>query len=319
MSQPTEHTRVCIIGSGPAAQTAAIYAARAELKPIVFEGNLLAGGQLTTTTEVENFPGFPEGILGPELTERFRKQAEHAGARLIAQNVNKVDVSSRPFKIYADEMEVTADTLIIATGAVAKRMEFPGSGDAPQGFWNRGISACAVCDGAAPIFRGKPVAVIGGGDSALEEANFLTRYSSKVYVIHRREDLRASKVMQTRSKANPKIEFILSNVVTEAFGDKLLRGLKLQNTVDGSQRNLDVNGLFFAIGHKPATDFLEGQLSLDPDGFILTQPGTTKTSIAGVFAAGDVQDKKYRQAITAAGSGCMAAIDAEHFLAALSL
>lgn len=259
-------------------------------------------------------------MQGQELTERFRKQSERAGARLIPETVTRVDLSARPFKVFTDTQQISADTLIIATGAVAKRMEFPGAGDATPtqpGFWNKGVSACAVCDGAAPIFRGKPIAVIGGGDSALEEAGFLSRYGSKVFVIHRRDDLRASKVMQTRAKANAKIEFMMSSVVAEAYGDKLLRGLKVQSVKDGRITDLPVAGLFFAIGHKPATDFLGGQLALDADGYIQTTPGSSKTNVAGVFAAGDVQDKKYRQAITAAGSGCMAAIDAEHYLAAL--
>ena len=266
--------------------------------------------------EVENFPGFPEGIGGYELTERFRKQSEHFGAQLIPETVTKVDLSSRPFKIFTDNKEVTADTVIVATGAVAKRMDFPGSGE-EGGFWNRGISACAVCDGAAPIFRNKPLAVVGGGDSALEEAMFLTRYGSKVTVVHRRDELRASKIMQSRARANPKIEFAYSYVPIEAYGDKLLRGLKLKSTKDDSIMDLPVSGLFFGIGHKPATDFLEGQLKLDADGYVVTEPGTAKTSVEGVFAAGDVQDRKYRQAITAAGSGCMAALEAEHFLAGL--
>eukprot|EP00047_Mylnosiga_fluctuans_P003694 m.230404 g.230404 ORF g.230404 m.230404 type:complete len:327 (+) comp12057_c0_seq1:187-1167(+) len=316
---PTEHTKVCIIGSGPAAHTAAIYAARAELKPIVLEGDGVVGGQLTTTTEVENFPGFPEGVMGPELTEKFRKQSERYGAKLLPEAAVSVDVSKRPFIITTSEQrEVTADTLIIATGATAKRLDFPGSGDPPTGFWNRGISACAVCDGAAPIFRNKPVAVVGGGDSAMEEAMFLTHYASKVIVLHRRDELRASKIMQARAKANPKIEFAFSQVPVEAYGDKLLRGLKVQSTVDNSIHDLEVSGLFFAIGHKPATDFLQGQLKTDADGYVLTEPGTTKTSVSGVFAAGDVQDRKYRQAITAAGTGCMAALEAEHFLSALA-
>jgi thioredoxin reductase (NADPH) len=252
------------------------------------------------------------------LTEKFRKQSEHFGAKLIPEAVTHVDLTSRPFKVFSETREVTADAIIVATGAVAKRMDFPGSGDPPNGFWNKGISACAVCDGAAPIFRNKPVAVVGGGDSALEEAMFLTRYASKVFIVHRRDELRASKIMQSRAKANPKIEFSLSQTPIEAVGDKLLRGLRLQSTKDGAISSLEVSGLFFGIGHKPATEFLNGQLALDTDGYILTTPGTTKTSVEGVFAAGDVQDRKYRQAITAAGTGCMAALEAEHFLAAMA-
>uniref|UniRef100_A0A7S0RRT3 Thioredoxin reductase n=1 Tax=Chlamydomonas leiostraca TaxID=1034604 RepID=A0A7S0RRT3_9CHLO len=315
------HTKVAIIGSGPAAHTAAIYAARAELKPVLFEGfmanGIAAGGQLTTTTDVENFPGFPEGILGSELTNNMRKQSERFGTVIYTETVDKVDFSQRPFVLKTSDRTVTADTVIISTGAVAKRMEFPGS-DEDNGFWNKGISACAVCDGAAPIFRNKPIAVIGGGDSAMEEANFLTKYGSKVYIIHRREGLRASKIMQQRAKENPKIEFLLNCVVVEAYGNerKLLGGVKVKNVVSGEVTDLPVNGLFFAIGHKPATDFLEGQIELDEDGYVKTKPGTTQTNIPGVFAAGDVQDKKWRQAITAAGTGCMAALEAEHFLSA---
>ncbi|XP_044470780.1 thioredoxin reductase 1, mitochondrial-like [Mangifera indica] len=314
-------TKVCIIGSGPAAHTAAIYAARAELKPILFEGwmanNIAPGGQLTTTTDVENFPGFPDGILGMELMDRCRNQSLRFGTEVLTKTVTKVDFKSFPFKVFTDSQSVLADSVIVATGAVAKKLKFTGSGDGPGGFWNRGISACAVCDGAAPIFRNKPLAVIGGGDSAMEEANFLTKYGSKVYIIHRRDAFRASKIMQNRALTNPKIDVIWNSVVEEAYGDGekgVLGGLKLKNVVTGQVSDLKVSGLFFAIGHEPATKFLDGQLELDSDGYVVTKPGTTQTSIRGVFAAGDVQDKKYRQAITAAGTGCMAALEAEHYL-----
>ncbi|WCJ32865.1 Thioredoxin reductase [Euphorbia peplus] len=307
-------TRVCIIGSGPAAHTAAIYAARAELKPILFEGwmanDIAPGGQLTTTSEVENFPGFPDGLQGGELMDRCRAQSVRFGTQIYTETVNKVDFNSTPFKIFTDSKSVIAESVIVATGAVARRLTFPGS----ETFWNRGVSACAVCDGAAPIFRDKALAVIGGGDSAMEEANFLTKYGSKVYIIHRRDTFRASKIMQNRALANPKIEVIWNSAVVEANGERLLTGLKVKNVVTGEVSELKVNGLFFAIGHEPATKFLDGQLKLDSDGYVVTTPGTTQTSVHGVFAAGDVQDKKYRQAVTAAGTGCMAALEAEHYL-----
>ncbi|KAJ0265372.1 Thioredoxin reductase 1 [Hirschfeldia incana] len=318
----THKTKVCIVGSGPAAHTAAIYAARAELAPLLFEGwmanDIAPGGQLTTTTDVENFPGFPGGILGIDIVAKFRKQSEQFGTKIFTETVNKVDFSSKPFKLFTNTRTVLADAVIVSTGAVAKRLSFAGSGEGPGGFWNRGISACAVRDGAAPIFRNKPLAVIGGGDSAMEEANFLTKYGSKVYIIHRRDAFRASKIMQKRALSNPKIEVIWNASVVEAYGDEegrgVLGGLKVKNVVTGGVSDLKVSGLFFAIGHEPATKFLDGQLELDEDGYVVTKPGTTKTSVAGVFAAGDVQDKKYRQAITAAGTGCMAALDAEHYL-----
>ncbi|KAI3864846.1 hypothetical protein MKX03_006085 [Papaver bracteatum] len=270
-------SRVCIIGSGPAAHTAAIYAARAELKPILFEG--------------------------AEIMERCRKQSLRFGTEIFTETVNKVDFSKAPFKIFTDSKTVVADAVIVATGAVAKKLNFPGS----EEYWNHGISACAVCDGAAPIFRNKPLAVIGGGDSAMEEANYLTKYGSKVYIVHRRDVFRASKIMQNRAMTNPKIEVIWNSAVVEAKGDEGGRGslgcLRVKNLVSGETTDLD-----------PATKFLDGQLELHSDGYVATKPGTTLTSVRGVFAAGDVQDKKYRQAITAAGSGCMAALEAEHYL-----
>jgi len=309
---------VVIIGSGPAAHTAAIYAARAELKPVLFEGflagGIAAGGQLTTTTDVENFPGFPEGIGGPELTERFRAQSARFGTVIHTETVTKVDLSRRPFRYATDEREGEAWTLIIATGATAKRDDVPGAGDGE--LWQKGVSACAVCDGALPMFRGKPLFVVGGGDSAMEEATFLTKFASKVYIVHRRDELRASAIMQQRAKDNPKIEMLLSHKVVAVEGGNAVEQVRVHDLKSGSERVLASAGLFFAIGHIPNTAFLEGQLACDEQGYVLTTPGTTQTSVIGVFAAGDVQDKKYRQAITAAGSGCMAALEAEHFLAA---
>lgn len=309
--------KVLIIGSGPAAHTAAIYTARAELKPVLYEGfmaaGVAAGGQLTTTTEVENFPGFPDGIMGPELMDRMRAQSVNFGTEIITETVNSVDLSSRPFKYEADGGSGEADCVIIATGATAKRLNVPGTGDGE--YWMRGVSACAVCDGALPIFRDKPLAVIGGGDSAMEEASFLTKYASKVYIVHRRDTLRASKIMQQRALNNPKIEFVWNHQLKEAKGGDLLETIVVENTQDGSTKEISVSGLFFAIGHVPNTKFLGGQVETDEDGYIVTKPGTAETSVDGVFACGDVQDKKWRQAITAAGSGCMAALQAEHFLA----
>jgi len=309
--------RVLIIGSGPAAHTAAIYAARAELKPVLFEGfmagGIAAGGQLTTTTDVENFPGFPEGIMGPELTDRFRAQSERFGTTIHTETINEIDFSSRPFRFEADAQEGSADSVIIATGATAKRLDIPGANDGE--LWQKGISACAVCDGALPAFRNQPLAVIGGGDSAVEEASFLTKYGSTVYIVHRRDELRASKIMQQRAMDNPKIEMLWSHVITQAKGTEFLEAVRVKDLKTNEERDIPVAGLFFAIGHTPNTSFLNGQIDTDEQGYIVTKPDSTQTSIPGVFAAGDVQDKKWRQAITAAGSGCMAALEAEHFLA----
>lgn len=316
MSEATKVEKVVIIGSGPAGHTAAIYTARASLEPLMFEGfmagGVAAGGQLTTTTEVENFPGFPDGIDGTELTNHFRAQSARFGTRIVTETVEKVDLSKRPFRVTTSEQEVLAETLIISTGATAKRLHIPGE----DTYWQRGMSACAVCDGALPMYRNKTLIVVGGGDTACEEAMHLTKFADKVLVVHRRDTLRASKIMQERLLAHPKVSMIWDSVVEEAVGDgRVLTGVKVKNLRNGETTLVEASGLFYAIGHIPNTGFLEGQLETDEAGYVLTRPGTTQTSVEGVFAAGDVQDKQWRQAITAAGTGCMAALEAERFLA----
>ncbi len=307
-----------IIGSGPAGYTAAIYAARANLKPVVFEGfqaGGLPGGQLMTTTEVENFPGFPEGISGPELMERMKAQADRWGAELYTEDVTSVDLTQRPFTVRSEEREIKTHSIVIATGATAKRIGLPNE----HVFWSRGISACAICDGATPLFHGAELAVVGGGDSAAEEAVYLTKYGSNVNLLVRGDKMRASKTMQDRVLNNPKITVHWNSEPLDVFGNGHMEGIKLRNTKTGAESNLHVKGLFYAIGHKPNTDLFKGQLELDEIGYVVTKPGSVETSVEGVFAAGDVQDHEYRQAISAAGTGCMAAMLAERWLSSTGL
>lgn len=311
--------KLAIIGSGPAGYTAAIYAARANLNPYLWEGFFSgpAGGQLMTTTDVENYPGFPEGVMGPELVANFRSQAVRFGTQIFSEDVISVDLSTYPYKIHGHENSCIAESIIIATGATANRLDIPGTRDGE--LWQRGVSACAVCDGAMPIFRNQPVFVIGGGDSAVEEAVFLTKFASKVYLVHRRDQLRASKIMQKRALEHPKIEILWDSVMIEAKGDKVVREVIIENVKTKQVETHPAGGVFFAVGHTPNTAFLKGQVPLLSNGYIKVVPGTCKTGIKLVFAAGDVQDHVYRQAITAAGSGCMAAIEAERELSELGL
>ena len=312
MPTTQNHYNVIIIGSGPAGLTAAIYNCRANLKVLVFEGNQ-PGGQLTITTEVENYPGFPEGILGPEMMDLFRKQAQRFGAETLFQDVTEVDFSSRPFKIVSYDTTYTSDAVIISTGASAKLLNLPSE----KKFMGYGVSACATCDGF--FFKNQEVLVVGGGDTAMEEANYLTRFVSKLTVIHRRNELRASKIMQERAQKNPKISFIWDSAVEEVLGKeenqkKIMTGVKIRNLTTNEVTELKADGLFLAIGHEPNTQIFRGKIDTDEKGYIITKPGSTATNIPGVFAAGDVADSVYRQAVTAAGTGCMAAIDAERWL-----
>ena len=304
-----EQHQVVIVGSGPAGYTAAIYAARANLKPVLFSG-LQPGGQLTITTDVENYPGFPKGVLGPEMMELFRAQAERFGTQIIDGVVTRVDLSKRPFLVEGEGREMLAQTVIIATGASAKWLNIPSE----KLLSGHGVSACATCDGF--FFRNKEVGVVGGGDTAMEEATFLTKMCSKVTIIHRRETFRASKVMIQRAQANPKIAWALNQGVVEVLGEKQtgVRGVRTTDTVTGEVREIPLGGLFIAIGHDPNTTLFKGQLAMDEVGYLKVAPGSTRTSIPGVFASGDAADPIYRQAVTAAGTGCMAAIDAERFI-----
>jgi thioredoxin reductase (NADPH) len=300
--------KVVIIGSGPAGLTAAVYAARANLQPLVIEG-FQAGGQLMLTTDVENYPGFVDGIMGPELMERFRKQAGRFGAEFVTADVSSVNLSKRPFRITIADDSVVAHSVIVSTGATAKMLGVPGERE----LLGHGVSTCATCDGF--FFRDRELVVVGGGDSAMEEAIFLTKFASKVTVVHRRNELRASKIMQERAFENDKIDFVWNSLVTEIFGNGKVEGVRLKSTVDGTESEMRAGGIFVAIGHTPNTNLFEGQLDLT-EGYIVTPGDTTQTSVEGVFAAGDVVDFRYRQAITAAGMGCMAAIDAERWLEA---
>lgn len=306
---PKNEEKLIIIGSGPAGYTAALYAARANLSPLLFGGKE-SGGQLITTTDVENYPGFPEGIQGPELMELFKKQAERFGARIISQIVTTVDFSKHPFKVMAGDKTHEAEAVIISTGATARRLGL----ESEKALYGKGVSACATCDG--PLFKDKKVVVVGGGDAAMEEANFLTKFATQVTIFVRSDTLRASKIMQERARANPKIKFLWNTEVMEALaGDNgMIRAVKVKNNKTGKENEFETGGLFVAIGHAPATEIFRGQVELDQKGYIVCKPGTSETNISGVFAGGDVADYRYRQAVTAAGTGCMAAIDAERFL-----
>jgi len=308
VGEAAEHRRVIIVGSGPAGYTAAIYAARAELEPLVIAG-LQFGGQLMLTTDVENYPGFPEGVTGPEMMELFQKQAERFGTKIIMEDATEIDCSIRPFGVKIGKRSFTADALILAMGASAKWLGI----ESEQRMMNKGVSACATCDGA--LFRGKPMAVVGGGDTALEEALFLTRFATKVFLIHRRDTLRGSKTMQERALNHEKIELVWDSVVDEIVGEEFVTGVRTRNMKTDQIQETAVEAVFIAIGHEPSTKLVRDQIDLNPVGYITVAPGRSQTNIEGVFACGDVMDPLYRQAVTAAGTGCMAAIDAERWLA----
>jgi thioredoxin reductase (NADPH) len=305
----TEIRDVIIIGSGPAGYTAALYAARARLHPLVFEGSVTSGGALMNTTDVENFPGFPDGVLGPDLMDAVRKQAERFGAELVPDDVTEVDLTATPKVVKSNGDTYLARTIIIATGSGYRELGAPGE----KRLGGHGVSWCATCDGF--FFRDQDIAVVGGGDSAMEEATFLTRFAKSVTVVHRRDSLRASKIMQDRAQANPKVEFALDSEVVEVLGDDRVSGARLRNVKTGEERTLPITGLFVAIGHDPRSELFTGQLPTDDEGYLLVEPPSTRTEIDGVFAAGDVVDRNYRQAVTAAGTGCAAALDAERWLA----
>jgi thioredoxin reductase (NADPH) len=306
----SETHELIIVGGGPAGYTAALYAARANLQPLVIEG-FNWGGQLMVTSDVENYPGYPDGVMGPEMMAEFRRQAERFGAEFVTDDVTRVDFSEQPYRVWVENDEYAARAVVVATGANARWLGLP----CERHFQGRGLSACATCDGA--FFKEKELVVVGGGDSAMEEANFLTRYATKVTVVHRRDEFRASQIMLERARANPKIEFVTNAVVEDIVGDAKVEGVRLRDTRTDEISELHTDGVFVAIGHDPNTALFVDQLDHDAAGYLVTRPGTTETNIPGVFAAGDVQDHVYRQAVTAAGSGCMAALDAERYLAAL--
>lgn len=310
MTKSLERSKLVIIGSGPAGYTAAIYAARAELAPVVVGGTAF-GGQLMITTEVENYPGFPEGVPGPELMELLQKQAERFGARVLFEDATSIDFSRRPFGVETDSRRFEAESVIVATGASARWLGL----ESESKYLNRGVSACATCDGA--LYRGKAIAVVGGGDTAMEEALFLTRFATVVHVIHRRDELRASRIMQERARRNQKIRFVFDTEIAEVLGDdQAVTGLALRNVRSGESSRLEVGAVFMAIGHQPNTGLFQGILDMDASGYLRVQSGSSRTNVPGVFACGDAMDPHYRQAVTAAGTGCMAALDAERWLAA---
>jgi thioredoxin reductase (NADPH) len=310
LSNSNDVRELIIVGGGPAGYTAALYAARAELRPLVIEG-FLAGGQLMITSDVENYPGYPDGVMGPEMMADFRRQAERFGTDFVTDDVSRVDFSERPFRVWVDKDEYRAHAVIVATGATARWLGI----ESEQRMRGAGVSACATCDGS--FFKDKPLIVVGGGDTAFEEALFLTRFGTRVTIVHRRDEFRASQIMVSRARANPKIEFLTPYVVEEVLGERTVTGVRLRNVETDELLDVDAQGVFVAIGHEPNTKLFVDQLDHDDAGYLITKPGSTETNVPGVFAVGDVQDRVYRQAVTAAGSGCMGALDAERYLAEL--